>query len=123
MTKLKKHLTPTDTEEVRPDFFIRKTNRGYRRVHPIVWNDNYRWKEQLKTVFTFRTFFTLALIIFIAWSYIHDTQQCFTVLEKVNLLCVDNPLLCIIYGFTDDNSGERGVIYEEDTNTIPIHSE
>ena len=120
MNNFKKHLTPIDTEEIKPNLFIKKTDKGYRQVHPLVWNNKYRWKEQLKTVFTFRTFFTLALIIFIAWSYVHDTKECFDVLEKIGLLCKDNNLICVTYGFTDEESslGERGMY--EDTNNLSI---
>ncbi len=85
----KKILAPKDTEEVRPGLYVRTMYKpiyhkgdmiarepiGYRRVEPVVWNGEYRWKEQLKTVFSLRTIFTIAIICFVAWSYYHDVGE------------------------------------------------
>lgn len=69
-----KILTPKDTEEIKPGLYIRKTKQGYRQVHPMAWNGEIRWKQQLRTIFSLRTFFTIAIILFLAWSYTHDVQ-------------------------------------------------
>jgi len=70
----RKAFTPKDTEELKPGLFIQKTPKGWKQIFPIVWNGKYRWKEQLSTVFSLRTLFTVALVLFIAWSYTHDVQ-------------------------------------------------
>jgi len=63
-----------DTEEVRPGFFLQKRGEKYKRVYPLIWDGKYQVKEQLGTVFTLRTFFTIGLILFIAWAYQNDVQ-------------------------------------------------
>ncbi len=68
-------MTPKDTEEIKPGFFIQKIAKGYRQVHPLAWSGKFRWKEQLKTIVTLRTMFTFAIIIFVAYAYIHDVQE------------------------------------------------
>lgn len=71
-----KSLTPKNTEEIKPNFFIQKRKSGlYKQVYPLVWNGRLRWKEQLKTVFSFRTLLTLAIIIFLVFSYLNDVKQ------------------------------------------------
>ena len=65
-------LTPKDTEEIKPDLFIQKTKKGYRQVHPVAWKGKWRTKEQLAMVFSIRTIATIAVICFLAWSYLHD---------------------------------------------------
>lgn len=67
-----KALTMQDTEEVKPGFFVQTKKGRHRRVYPLVWDGKYQVKEQLRTVFTFRTFFTIGIILFIAWSYQND---------------------------------------------------
>lgn len=69
-------LTPKNTEEIKPGLFIKKTGRGYRQVNPMAWMGKYRWQEQKKSIFCFRTLFTIALIIFITWGYYSDTKGC-----------------------------------------------
>jgi len=80
-----KNLTPKDTEEIKPGLFIQKRKNGkYKQIYPLAWEGKLRWKEQLKTIFTFRTFFTIALILFLAWSYIHDTGECRFIVENLD---------------------------------------
>lgn len=62
-------------EEIKPDFFIKVDGRGrYKRVYPLSWQGKSRLGKEIKRIFTFRTFFTICLILFIAWSYNHDTK-------------------------------------------------
>ena len=65
-------LTPKDTEELKPDLFIQKTKKGYRQIHPVAWKGKWRTKEQLSTVFAWRTIITIFVFGFLAWSYLHD---------------------------------------------------
>ena len=68
-------LTPKNTKEIYPNFYVQKYKDKYRQVDPLAWNGEIRWKHHLKSCFSFRTIFTIALIIFIAWSYVHDIQE------------------------------------------------
>lgn len=85
----KKVFTPKDTEQLKPGLFIQTRYKNilnkegniiarephhYRKIEPVVWDNEYRWKVQLKTVFCLRTMITIALILFIAWSYVSDKQ-------------------------------------------------
>ena len=79
---IKKTLTPKDTKEIKPNLFIQKTKYGYRQINPMAWNGKLRVREQLRTVFCLRTIFTIALIIFIVWSYMHDTKECRELMEE-----------------------------------------
>ena len=72
---LAKALTPQNTEEIKPGLFIQKKGDSYRMIKPMAWNGKVLWKEQLKTIFTLRTFFTIAIVLFLAYSYIHDIQE------------------------------------------------
>ena len=72
---LAKALTPDNTEELKPGLFIQQRGKGYRQVEPIAWGGKIRWKEQLSSVFSFRTAITLAIIIFIVWSYLNDVGE------------------------------------------------
>jgi len=72
---LKKALTPKNTEELKPGFYVQNKGGKYRQILPIVWNGKYLWREQLKTIFTFRTFITILIILFLAWSYVHDVKE------------------------------------------------
>ncbi len=78
--ELIKSLTPENTEEIRPGFFLQRliTKNGviHRQVKPLAWNGQWMIKEQLKTVLNMRTAFTIALILFIAWSYFDQTEYC-----------------------------------------------
>lgn len=70
-----KTLTPVDTEEVKPGLFVQKRKSGWRQIEPLAWDGKMRWKAQIKTVFSFRTFIGIAIIIFIVWAYLHDVQE------------------------------------------------
>lgn len=76
-------LTPKDTEEVKPGLFIQKRKNGYKQILPLAWDGKILWKQQLRTVFSFRTFFTIAIILFLAWSYLHDVQEYKSFYERV----------------------------------------
>lgn len=135
----KKVLTPRDTEEIKPGLFIqtryRKVydNKGdliarepvsYRQIEPLFWNGKFRKKEQLATVFSVRTFFTLAIICFIVFAYLHDTKtyrEFYTrVMENPVSWCENiyeyyNPYLQNYY----NSDGENGTIY---TNPLQGYS-
>lgn len=124
-------LTPKDTEEVRPGLFVKTTLKGYRVMSPLAWNGKLRVKEQLKTVFSLRTIFTIALVLFIAYSYIHDNSalldfykdvrgnpQYFcanvekyfngancTQLDRVNGLCMNGEINISSFKLADESSG------------------
>lgn len=65
-------LMPKDTEELKPGLFIQKTRKGYRQIEPLAWNGKMRWKPQIASVFSIRTFVTIAVVLFLAWAYVND---------------------------------------------------
>lgn len=67
-------LTPENTEELKPGLFVQKVGDKYRTIKPMAWDGKLLVKEQLKTVFNLRTIFTIILILFIAWSYVTETE-------------------------------------------------
>lgn len=69
---IKDSLTPKDTEEIKPNLFIQKKGDKYKVINPFVWNNKIRIKEQLKTIFSLRTILSLALVLFLVWTYFHD---------------------------------------------------
>ncbi len=81
-------LTPKDTEEIKPELFIQKKGDKYRQVYPLAWNGKLRWKEQLKTIISVRTIFTLAIILFLVYAYTNDVQEYKTFYENI----MSNPI-------------------------------
>ena len=87
---LSKALTPKDTEEVKPGLFIqeRAGRRGvinYRQIHPASWNGKINWKNTLLGPNFWKNFLWFVIIIFLAWSYLHDTQSLREFQENVNI--------------------------------------
>ncbi len=80
-------LTPKNTEEIKPGLFIQKRGSGYRQVDPLAWDGKLRIKKQIRTIISFRTIITLAIIGFLVWSYVHDNQQCIDVIENPEEFC------------------------------------
>ena len=73
----KKILTPENTEEIRPGLFVQSKTENpdniiYRVVNPICWKGKYRWKRQ----FGWRNVITIAIILFLAFTYFNDTSFC-----------------------------------------------
>lgn len=56
---IKDSLTPKDTEELKPGFFVQKQGNKYRQVQPIIWKGKWRLKNQIE----WRDIFFIALII------------------------------------------------------------
>lgn len=85
-----KVLTPKDTEEIKPSFFLQTKYKKitdedwkviarepikYRQVLPLVWEGKFLWKEQLRTVINFKVLIWLIILLFIVWSYNHDVKE------------------------------------------------
>lgn len=68
-------FTPKDTEEIKPGLFVQKKGKNYRVINPIAWNGVIDWKTQLKSIFSIRTIFTIAIVLFLVWSYQNDVGQ------------------------------------------------
>ena len=68
-------LQPKDTEEVRPGVFIQKTMFGHRQVHPAAWDGKINWKNLIIGPNVMRNLIFFAIIVFMAWSYAHDTNE------------------------------------------------
>ncbi|HEC37462.1 hypothetical protein LCGC14_0476680 [marine sediment metagenome] len=80
----KKVLTPRDTEEIKPGLFIQKTRKGYKQIHPAVWNDKVNYKNLLFGHGFLRSFIWFAILMFIAWSYFHDVETYQEFYEEVS---------------------------------------
>ena len=114
-------ITPADTEEIKPGFFVQKRLKGYKQVYPFAWNGKIRYKEQLSSLFSMRTIITIAIIIFIAWSYQHDVDSYKTFYEDVQndptTYCLDHQTQYVNPdGVADLDNSE--VIYEG-SNIVP----
>lgn len=67
-------ITPKDTEEVKPNLFIQKTRNGYRQIYPAAWNGNIIWKNFFFGGKFLKSTIVFILILFLVWSYNHDTK-------------------------------------------------
>jgi len=128
----KKILTPSDTEEIKPGLFIQTRYRniddgqgnvigrealGYRQIEPLVWEGKFRKKEQLRSIFSWRTLITISIILFIAWSYLHDTGA---YREFYNSYAQNPIAFCenVLSGLTDDKMGLE--VNNVSTYTYPL---
>ncbi len=102
MINFKKAFTPKDTEELKPNFFVKKTSDGYKQVKPLVWNGQWRLRGQIG----WRNILTVVLILALFFS----GSQYVTFYEDFHQdpesFCKDYSLINI-----------RGVTYE-DTSSI-----
>lgn len=80
----KKAFTPKETEEIKPGLFIQKTRKGYKQIHPAVWNDKVNYKNLLLGPEFVRSIIWFAIIMFLAWSYFHDVGTYQEFYEEVN---------------------------------------
>jgi len=123
---LAESLTPENTEEVKPGLFIQQRRKGYKQIEPLAWNGKFRWREQLKTVFCWRTLFFLIVLGLLFWSYKHDKQTCYEMMENPQEFCINQ----FPYGIQDIVSCEKdmfgdcinGEIKRDENNyTIPSY--
>jgi len=68
-------LTPKDTEEIKPGLFIQKWKGKYRQVHPGAWDGKINTGNLLFGGNFWKSFIWFVIIIFLAWSFQHDTAQ------------------------------------------------
>jgi hypothetical protein len=86
-------LTPKDTEEVKPNLFIKRFgDNKYRLVYPAAWNGKIKWKnlllggdEWLKHLIFF------AILMLIVYGYIHDNKA---LIEQQQLIAKDPFAFC-----------------------------
>jgi len=81
-------LTPKDTEEVKPNFFIQKKGNHYRQVSPMAWNGKMLWKNAIlgpnwKSHLAF-----FLILMFICWAYVTDNK---TFIEQDKMI-KENPM-------------------------------
>ena len=104
---LKKALTPKDTEELKSNFYVQKRKGEYKQILPFVWNDKWLVREQLRTVISIRTVVTIAIILFLVWSYLHDTGLYREFYEEV----MDDPYkFCEQVNSMEDGDGSSFVL-------------
>lgn len=84
-----KSLTPGDTEEVKPGLFIQRRLGKYRQIYPAAWNGKMNWKNFILGPNFFKHFFIFLLIVFLAFSYWHDTKELKEFYYKVNYNKID----------------------------------
>lgn len=97
MSKFIETITPKDTEEVKPGLFIQKgiwarsligkalvfakilkpkpDKEFYRMVHPGAWDGKINWKNFILGGNPIKHLFIFLLILFVAWSYLHDRGE------------------------------------------------
>jgi hypothetical protein len=86
-----KILTPKDTEEIKQGLFIQKTSKGYRQITPAAWNGIVNWKVVIFGSNSLKNFLFFCLLMFLAWSYQHDTKG---LLEWQNYVLNDTEGFC-----------------------------
>lgn len=86
-----KELEPKNTEEVKPGLFIQKRygKKGkvkYRRVYPAAWKGEINWKNLIMggTTDFWKNTILFLIIIFLVFSYWHDTNELREFHDKVN---------------------------------------
>ncbi len=117
-------LTPKHTEEVRPGCFIQKRKKGYKQIHPIAWEGKIDWGKQIRGILNVRTLFTIAVILFIYFSYLHDYRE----LKSFYETTMSDPQLFCLKVATQNIDGSNTIemaggseVYakkESDTNTL-----
>ncbi len=112
----KESFTPKDTEELKPGLFIQKKGDTYRQINPVVWNNEWRLKNQ----FGWRNLFTIAIILFIAWSYFNDTQWCRDFMEDPCEVLPNVTQYCRLR--SEANSFVDFEVNNGKTNTLSIQS-
>ncbi len=80
---LKKAITPSDTEEIKPNLFIQKKLGGHRQVYPAVWNMEFRWKNMFFGGSPLKSTIFFAIILFIVWSYNYEIAEYKAFYEEV----------------------------------------
>ncbi len=104
---LKKAFTPKDVEELRPSFFVQKKGESYRQVNPLVWNNQWRLKGQIKL----RSILMIILIVVLFFtlnSYVKFYEQ---VNSDPAGFCINVSKVNPLFNYE---------VNYEDTNTIQI---
>jgi len=93
-------ITPSNTEEVKPNLFIKKTRLGYRQVFPSAWDGKVNWRNFILGGHPARNLMWFLIIVFLAWSYAVDTKNLREFYNERFLFCEevqkikDDPALC-----------------------------
>ena len=82
-----KFLTPKNTEEVRPGFFIQKKKKGYKRIYPACWNGKIIWRNFILGGNFWKYLGITLFILYLSWAYKTDVKmyQDFYIMVKQNL--------------------------------------
>jgi len=115
----KKIFTPKNTEEIKPGLFIQLKGNKYRPIKPIVWEGEWKLKEQ----FGWKNLIWIAIILFVAWSYQNDVGEFKDFYEEVK----SNPIqYCNQYlnnpTLTNFDLSSVNLTKENDENTNTIFS-
>ena len=120
----KKAFTPKNTEEVRPGFFIQAKTKNpdsieYKQVHPIVWNNKWRFNKQ----FSWKSIIFIILLLLVVGSYKAETQYCRELQEDPCELLPEIQNYCFnINTVTDFNLDDLKIEDDKREDTFSIQS-
>ncbi len=109
MINFKKAFTPKDTEELKPNLFVKKTSKGYKQDNPLVWKGEWRLRGQIG----WRNIFMIILIIFL---YTQGSKYV-VFYEDFN---VDPGKYCENVAYVKLN---EAINYEQDSSSLPSNIE
>jgi hypothetical protein len=69
--RIESRVRKKGVEQIRPGLFVHKTKHGYRQIRPLVWDGEW----QLKNQFSWKNLIFIIIVLFVAWSYWHDTHE------------------------------------------------
>jgi len=110
-------------QEIEKGIYVKGSKGNYRIVYPIKKDitkgftlENINWKNLLLggswgKFFTF--LLVLLLILGVAWSYKHDTQECFNLIENKTLRCQE----CYNLNVGDALNGSNVYVLPQEINT------
>jgi hypothetical protein len=88
-----------DVEEIRPDFFVKKTKKGYRQVYPPHKDitkplslKNMNWKRAIvgNPQESIMVVVVIGIILFLAFAYLHDMAECREIIQDENFMFMWN---------------------------------
>jgi hypothetical protein len=69
-------LTPKNTEEIKPNLFIQKTNKGYRQIYPAAWNGKINYNNLIFGKGFWKSLLWVFILLLLAYGYYTSTKAC-----------------------------------------------
>lgn len=122
MTNFIKSLTPEDTEEVKPGVFLQKRKKGWKQVYPAAWKGKINWGNFILGGPDFwKTTIWFMIILFLVFSYWHDTNELREFHDKVSAnreaWCAGVPLDEL------EDYNNLGGVFNETGNTLRVQGD